>query len=153
MKRWMTVGLVAVALTAGVVMLRSAGIEAGEPIRPIPTTEEPQTSAFMERKLDAAHRILSGVMTEEFDSIAKAADDLLRLSRAAEWNVVNDDAVYSHFSTEFQRQATKLANAARAKDLEKATFAWQRLTSSCVDCHQHVRDVVRVGEGENNPRR
>lgn len=98
---------------------------------------------FMHAKLAAAHRIVDGLAFEDFSQIEGGADELLRMTELASWKV-RRDPIYMHYSADFESTALRLKNAARARSIEKATFAYMHLTVSCTACHQHVRDVVQI---------
>jgi len=51
---------------------------------------------------------------------------------------------YANYSNEFQEIAEKLIKAAKEKNLDGATLAYLEMTSSCVKCHKHVREVRMV---------
>ncbi len=98
---------------------------------------------FMHAKLAAAHQIVDGLAFEDFSRIENGADELLRMTELASWKV-RRDPIYMHYSADFEGTALRLRDAARARSIEKATFAYMHLTVSCTACHQHVRDVVQI---------
>jgi hypothetical protein len=105
-------------------------------------TPKPASRAeFMRLKLDHSKKILSGLVTEDFDAILTGARELNRLSQAAEWEVptIPDADEYLHYTADFQRITQDLMKSARAKNLDAATLAYTRLTINCVDCHKYVR--------------
>ena len=105
----------------------------------------PTRREFMRTKLESSRKILEGLTLEDYDLIAKGAKELKALSRAAEWEVPTipnaDD--YVVYTGEFQRLADELSRKAREKNLDGATLAYFRLTTSCVNCHKYVRSVAR----------
>jgi hypothetical protein len=100
---------------------------------------------FMRQKLEFSKNILEGLTTENFDLIAKNAKNLRLLSQAAEWEVpfIPDVDQYLPYTAEFQRIADDLAKKAKQRNLAGSTLAFNRMTISCVDCHEYVRDVTR----------
>lgn len=105
-------------------------------------TEE-ATQSFMYAKLEATHQIIDGLAYEDFSNIEDGADELLRMTELSSWKV-RRDPIYMHYSADFERTALRLRDAARARSIEKAKFAYMHLTVSCTTCHQHVRNVVQV---------
>ncbi len=99
--------------------------------------------SFMDAKLEATHQIIDGLAFEDFAKIEEGADELLQITELSSWKV-RRDPVYMHYSTDFERTSLRLRDAARARSIEKATFAYIHLTVSCMTCHQHVRNVVQI---------
>ncbi len=80
---------------------------------------------LMQQKLGHAQKVLEGVAIADFALIEKHADELIILSKKAEWAVLN---------------------------LDGAALAYVQLTMSCVNCHKHVRET-RIARLDNNARR
>ena len=91
-------------------------------------------------KLQNTQKLLEGIALNKFDKIEKHANELVRISKTAEW-LANKKPRYEHFSNEFQRAAEEIATKARAKNMDGVTLAYFDLTKSCVRCHQHMREV------------
>jgi hypothetical protein len=124
--------LAVLVLVAGVPFLSGHGAE--------PQKEPDQVSALMRRKLQHAQQVLEGIALNDFNKIAKEADELIFLSREAEWKVVKTPQ-YELRSNEFRRAAEALVRNAVGKNLDGAAFAYVDLTLTCVKCHQYVREV------------
>jgi len=104
-------------------------------------SEEPKKpSELMQRKLQASQKVLEGVASNDFDKIAKNAEELLTVSKLAEWRVLKTPR-YDVFSSEFQRTAETLIKNANDKNLDAAALSYVDLTLTCVKCHKHVREV------------
>jgi hypothetical protein len=106
-------------------------------------TEEASGKLFMHAKLLATHQVVDGLAFEDFARIERGADELLRMTELASWKV-RRDPIYMHYSSDFETTALRLLDAARARSIEKATFAYMHLTVSCTACHLHVRNVVQI---------
>lgn len=105
--------------------------------------KEPKVETLMEEKLDHAQEILSGLVTHDFDQIARSAEalKLISLSHPKGWEKKADDnEVYEHFRMEFMRQAARLEEEARNKHLAGAAYFQQSLTATCIACHDYIRD-------------
>lgn len=98
---------------------------------------------LMEQKLKHAQRVLEGVALKDFPLIANQAEELIAISKAAEWRVFPSPA-YERYTNEFRRNAEELIAKAKEKNLDGATLAYVNLTLSCVKCHQYVRDERRT---------
>jgi hypothetical protein len=91
-------------------------------------------------KLQNAQKLLEGIALGKYDKIEKHANELIRISKTAEW-LANRQPRYEVFSNEFQRAAEMIAKKAKEKNIDGVTLAYFDLTKSCVHCHQHLRDV------------
>lgn len=103
--------------------------------------DEPDAvKALMKRKLENAQKVLEGVALNDFEKISKHADDLIAISKAADWKVLKS-AQYDLYSNEFRRNAETLVQQAKAKSTDGTALAYVELTLTCVKCHKHVREV------------
>ncbi len=112
---------------------------------------EPQTpvAKFMRAKLANSQSVLEGLVTEDYDLIRVGAQQMIVMSKAAEWNVYPGET-YLQDSTEFTDAAKELISRAKSKNIDGATLSYLKLTMSCVKCHNHVR-AVKVAAGEPVP--
>lgn len=127
MKKFLAIGFLAAAIGA---LVGSAGHSA-------PPND---VQAFMRLKLPHAHRVLDGIILEDYDLIAKSANQLSLLSQEANWNVLQTPEYLQH-SVEFRRAVESVSRAARDKDADEATLAYMEMTLKCVNCHKYVRDA------------
>jgi len=104
---------------------------------------------LMQRKLKQGQKVLEGLALNDFDVIAKSAEELIEVSKAAEWKVVKTPR-YELYSNEFRRNAETMIQNAKAKNLDGATLAYVDMTLTCVKCHKHVRQV-RMGRLDGRP--
>jgi cytochrome c556 len=95
---------------------------------------------FMRVKLVHAQKTIEGLVEEDYDKIAKNSQEMSLLTMAATWQVLTT-ADYLKYSREFREAADKLTEAAKKKDLEKSTKAFNDVTTRCVECHKYVRGV------------
>ncbi len=98
---------------------------------------------LMQRKLKYGQKVLEGLALKDFDTIARSAEELIQVSKAAEWKVVKTPR-YELYSNEFRRNAETMLQNAKEKNLDGATLAYVDMTLTCVKCHKHVREV-RMG--------
>jgi hypothetical protein len=108
---------------------------AQEPTAPKPDDVGP----FMRAKLAHAQDILAGLALEDFDAIARGAQELALASQAASWQVLQTPE-YARQSAEFRRSCESLKRAAKDGNLDGAALAWMEVTMKCVQCHKYVRD-------------
>ena len=67
-----------------------------------------------------------------------------RNSPAGEWRRLI--LPISIFTSSFDGLSLKLIRMAETRNLEGAAYTFQNLTGTCIACHQHVRDVIKLGD-------
>jgi hypothetical protein len=103
-------------------------------------TAQPQRAEdLMRRKLSHAQKVLEGVALQDFKEIARHADELIEISKQAQWKVLKTP-LYENYSGEFRDNATELIKQAKKEDVDGAAKAYVAMTLTCVKCHKHVRD-------------
>lgn len=136
----------ALPLVVGLSLLVFAQDGAKKDQPPVKRPPEPnKVSEFMRAKLNHSQQLLEGLTTENYDVIAKQAQELSLLSQAATWQVLQTQE-YRDRSTEFRRAADAVTEAARKKNLDAAALAYVDVTMKCVSCHKYVRHV-RMARG------
>lgn len=131
MKRTLLV-VAGVAFLAGVSVVPGLGDEAKNKV-----------GALMKRKLEQAQKVLEGVALNDPEKIAKHAEELMLISKQAEWMVLKTPQ-YELYSNEFRRAAETLIKNAKDKNLDAAALSYVDMTLTCVKCHKHVREVRMV---------
>jgi cell division septum initiation protein DivIVA len=102
----------------------------------------PQADAvadFMRAKLGHSQHVLEGLALEDYDLIARGAQELALASQASSWQVLQTEE-YARQSAEFRRSCDALRSAAKQKNLDGSALAWMEVTMKCVQCHKYVRD-------------
>ena len=105
--------------------------------------ETDKVAIFMKAKLDHSQKVLEGLTMEDFDKIAKHAQEMSLLSQASTWQVLQTPE-YHDRSVEFRRSVDGLTEMARKKNLEGAALAYVDVTMKCVSCHKYVRKTRMV---------
>ena len=75
---------------------------------------------------------------ENFSLIATNAQKLKGLSQSADWKL-RATREYQRFTPDFERAAAALERSARNRNVDAATVAYFRLTTTCVTCHKYLR--------------
>jgi cytochrome c556 len=104
---------------------------------------KPEIRDFMRRKLKQSQQMLEGLVRDDLDSVNTAAQEMKALSLDESWLVLQT-VEYVEFSRKFRADVDALSVAAKKKNLDASTTAFNRLTSRCVECHKYVRDVRMV---------
>jgi hypothetical protein len=102
--------------------------------------EEKKLADLMHKKLENSQKVLEGLALNDFKMIAKHAEELLELSKEAEWKVIKTPQYEIH-SSDFRRTAETLVKNAKEKNLDAAALSDVELTLTCVKCHKYVREV------------
>jgi len=118
-------------LLAGFVTLAGHGDE--------PAKDKDKVSVLMKRKLTHSQKVLEGLALNDFKVIAENAEELIAVSKEAEWKVLKTPR-YELYSNDFRRTADELAKFAKDKNLDGAALSYVELTMTCVKCHKHVRE-------------
>jgi hypothetical protein len=102
--------------------------------------EPARARTLMQRKLDHAQKVLEGVAISDFNLIAKHAEELIQISKMADWKVVKSPQYEVH-SMDFRRAADRLVKEADNKNTDAAALAYVEMTLTCVKCHKYVREA------------
>jgi hypothetical protein len=130
------------ALLAGA--LGTMLLDAADP----PSDAIAENRVLMRAKLTSSQKVLEGLLAEDFTLIAQGAKEMKRIGEAAGWPH-SRDAVYEHHATELRRLCIKLESLAHKTNHEGASFTYLQMTSTCISCHNHVRDSLRIAEEPN----
>jgi hypothetical protein len=106
-----------------------------------PPPPRPPTShqLLMRDKLTNANKALEGLSMQDFGKIAEAGKTLGVISRAAAMNT-NPTEQYVRMSKNFQEQSRDLERHAMEKNLDAASMDYVRITLTCVQCHNYIRE-------------
>lgn len=102
------------------------------------TAARPGIEGVMHEKLDRAQALVAGIARADFPSIEANAMQLYVISEDAEF-LVHDTVTYRVFSGQFRDIARRMADDARAEDLDAVTTGYQQLIDTCVGCHEYLR--------------
>ena len=91
-------------------------------------------------KLKESQALLEGLALNDPAKVQASAEELLRISKAAQFRKRLGTAKYEYHANAFQRAAEVAIEKAKAKNIDGATLAYLDLTLTCVRCHQHTRE-------------
>ncbi|HLN28545.1 MAG TPA: hypothetical protein VK395_12455 [Gemmataceae bacterium] len=138
------------ALAVGMPALSSRGEEPKQAPKKLNDPAAKELNDLMKRKLENAQKVLEGVAMSDFDKISTHADELIFISKQAEWKVFKSPE-YDLYSNEFRRNAASLVQKAKEKNLDGAALAYVDMTLTCVKCHKHMRETRRTRLDLPNP--
>ena len=98
---------------------------------------------IMGAKLEYSQQLLEAIVFEDFQTVARIADELHLLSELSSWDVIRSPE-YTRRSLEFQREANRLAEVAEERNLDGLALGYVELTLQCFQCHRYMREVRRV---------
>jgi hypothetical protein len=101
--------------------------------------DKDKLSELMRKKLKHSQKVLEGIAVSDFKMISENADELVLISRDAEWRVSKTPR-YEIFSNEFRRAAEDMIQNSKDKNLDRAALNYVELTLTCVKCHRFVRE-------------
>jgi hypothetical protein len=127
-----------------ILALAFATLLAGDAALPGQTKAQPKPSGprneLMVAKLKHAKQLLEGIALADFKMIQRSAEELIQLSKTAEWRAVQSPR-YELYTNEFRRAGEDLVQKARAKNIDGVTLHYFEMTMSCVRCHKYLREV------------
>ncbi len=97
-----------------------------------------KASTFMRLKLQPVKGVLEGIALADFDMISKHAGAIHNLMLDESWMVIQSGE-YRHQSNEFRSIVEQLQQAAKDKNVDRATLAYVQMTIRCVQCHEMLR--------------
>lgn len=109
---------------------------------PVRTREIPAVD-LMQAKLASTQDVVEGLVQKDFRRINNAASQLVAMCQGEGWDT-HPDVTYQAYRDQLQRQSRKLLDQAGSRNLEGATYAYLGVLSTCVDCHTHCRDVLKI---------
>ena len=95
---------------------------------------------LMLQKLKESQTLLEGLALNDLAKVQASAEELLRISKAAQFRKRLTTAKYEYHANSFQRAAETVIEKAKAKNIDGATLAYLDMTMTCVRCHQHTRE-------------
>ena len=102
--------------------------------------EKTKLTELMQRKLVNAQKVLAAVATNDFKAIRKHAEELIDISKEAEFKVLKTPR-YELLAEDFRRAAGELVQSAKDRNVDGASLAYVQMSLSCFKCHKHVREV------------
>jgi hypothetical protein len=95
---------------------------------------------LMMAKLKESQTLLEGLTTNDLGKVQKSAEELLKISKAAQLRNALKTPAYEVYANSFQRTAETIIEKAKAKNLDGAALAYVDLTMNCIRCHQYTRE-------------
>jgi hypothetical protein len=112
----------------------------------VPTgiAQSDKVSELMKKKLQHSQKVLEGIAVKDFKLIERNAEDLMQISKLAEWRVLKTPQYEVH-SNDFRRTTEALIENAKKRNLDAAALNYVDMTLTCVRCHSYVREIRMTG--------
>lgn len=131
------------ALLVGVAAMSASVGWSDTPKEPPPLKDNPKLPTkkeLMAAKLKQTQIILEGMTVNDFDKVAAAGEELVRVTRANDFLNYHKGEEYQFQLTTFRRAAEAVIAKAEDKNMDGVMVAYGDLTLSCMKCHQAMRD-------------
>jgi hypothetical protein len=115
------------------------------PLIAVPSpSEEPkkkrEPDPLMAAKLKESQKLLEALALNKLDLAQKSAEELLRISKEAQFRKAVATPKYEYHANTFQKACETVIEKAKAKNIDGATLGYLDMTLTCVRCHQYTRE-------------
>jgi len=118
----------------------TGGAETGRQAAADEAAESKDGSFWMDQKLRLAKELLTGLANGDFEAIGKSAEVMKGVNRVESF-VRRGPKGYRDYLRQFNMANEALIRYSLEENLEGATLAFNQLTVSCVNCHEHLRQA------------
>ena len=95
---------------------------------------------FMRTKLLFTQNIFEGLTKGDFDLIKAGIKEVQGITEGEKWVAIDDDQ-YRKLTEDFKMTTRRLSEAAKSGNLEAVALRYYQMSTSCIDCHQHIREA------------
>ena len=93
---------------------------------------------FMRTKLMFSQNIFEGLTTGNWPLIERSIREVQLVTQGEHWVAINDNR-YRKLTSEFNTSTKRLMQAAKTKNLDATALRYYNMSTSCIDCHKHIR--------------
>lgn len=93
---------------------------------------------FMRTKLMYSQNIFEGLTTGDFELIRDGVSEVKKITEGARWVQIDNDK-YRKLTADFETTIRRLEEAVEGKNIEATALRYYQMSTSCIDCHQHLR--------------
>jgi cytochrome c556 len=147
MTRLFNVSLIAFAIGASTIVAlqekEADGPKPQEKDRVIVPHEDNKSKArrsFMQTKLKFSQDIFEGLTIGDFEKIKAAIKNVQGITESQNWVAVDND-FYRKLTADFETTTDRLSEAAESGNIEAVALRYYQMSTSCIDCHQHMREA------------
>ena len=95
---------------------------------------------YMRTKLMYSQNILEGLTRGNFKLIKNGIDEIQTVTAGEQWITI-DNEQYKKLTEDFKTATKRLKVAAETGNIEATALRYYQLSTSCIDCHLHIRKV------------
>lgn len=125
----------AVILTLAASALLLSVKSAGEPPQ---VTKPAGLREFMIQKRAYSQIVLDGLMSEDYQTIVLAGENMRRMRADKRWPRMASEE-YRRYSEDFENSAQAMVDSARKSNLDGCMTEYMKCLRACYNCHKYVR--------------
>ena len=95
---------------------------------------------FMRTKLMYSQNIFEGLTRGDFKLIKAGIKEVQTVTEGEQWIAI-DNEQYKRLTEDFETATKRLKDAAETGNIEATALRYYQLSTSCIDCHLHIRKV------------
>ena len=107
------------------------------------------TTALMLAKLSTSHRIVEGMMANDFGRIRDGASQMASICSTQNWPSMDNELV-AQWRGDLRRTSLKMARLASEQNIEGIAHTYTQMLGTCIDCHNYSREVLRLAQRPNS---
>lgn len=95
---------------------------------------------FMRTKLMFTNNLFKGLTLGDIEAIEEAVSEIEMITEGSEWVAIDNDQ-YRKLTDDFKTATARLKVAVKTKNLDAIALRYYNLSTSCLDCHKHIREA------------
>ncbi len=85
-----------------------------------------------------SQNIFEGLTTGKFRLIKEGINEIKGITQGEKWVSVDDER-YRKLTEDFNTAIKRLSSAVESENLEAVALRYYQMSTSCIDCHRHIR--------------
>ena len=98
-----------------------------------------ELNSFMAQKRAYSQIVLDGLMSEDYQTIIIAGENMRKMRSDKRWQQRPTNADYNRYSEDFEKSAQAMIDSARRRNLDGCMTSYVKCLQACYDCHKYVR--------------
>lgn len=95
---------------------------------------------FMRSKLMFTNNLFKGLTMGNIEAIEEAVGEIEMVTEGSQWVAIDNDQ-YRKLTEDFKTSIARLKEAVATKNLDAIALRYYGLSTSCLDCHKHIREA------------
>jgi hypothetical protein len=118
---------------------------------PSAKTKPIDLNSFMAQKRAYSQIVLDGLMSEDYQTIILAGENMRKMRSDKRWQQRPTSADYNRYSEDFEKSAQAMIDAARRENLDRCMTSYVKCLQACYNCHKYVRAFPLSTSFERSP--